>query len=334
MINAPNTKGQRLLYRGFAGVSIVHHRFGAGRKSGWNQDFEPGAVILCLNLEGSASLHMGGTSVSIGLRTVAVYGSAAPTLLGGCRDASQAQNFLIVKLSKAYWAKALEPRVPLAAFRLPVQHFLANEMHGDAAFAWAEPMSIGIQNLSLALIEPPIENRVGLPLWYEAKVFELISYYLFEPEDLPSPKRAAVSARDKLALRKRIELARSILDRDYENPPTLEMLASEVGCGVYQLSRSFSQETGMTIPQYLRQVRLERAERLLRSGRCNVTEAAFAVGYRSLSHFSKAFWEQFGCCPGLYGDPKLESQVRNWNGRLGKNFAWMRNRNPAKAEND
>ena len=56
----------------------------------------------------------------------------------------------------------------------------------------------------------------------------------------------------------------------------------------------------MTIPQYLRQLRMERAAELLRSGKFNVTEAALEVGYSSLSHFSQAFHETFGCCPGLY----------------------------------
>jgi AraC-like DNA-binding protein len=66
------------------------------------------------------------------------------------------------------------------------------------------------------------------------------------------------------------------------------------------LSRTFSAATGLTIPQYLRQLRLEKAAELLRSGKFNVTEAALEVGYSSLSHFSQAFHETFGCCPGLY----------------------------------
>jgi AraC-like DNA-binding protein len=57
---------------------------------------------------------------------------------------------------------------------------------------------------------------------------------------------------------------------------------------------------GMTIPQYLRQIRMERAAELLKSGKFNVTEAALGVGYNSLSHFSEAFSETMGCCPGLY----------------------------------
>ena len=45
---------------------------------------------------------------------------------------------------------------------------------------------------------------------------------------------------------------------------------------------------------------MEQAAELLRAGEYNVTEVALEVGYNSLSHFSAAFHETFGCCPGLY----------------------------------
>ena len=54
---------------------------------------------------------------------------------------------------------------------------------------------------------------------------------------------------------------------------------------------------------------MDRAAQLLREGRSNVTETAMIVGYSSLSHFSKAFWEAHGCCPGLYSNAKLASAV-------------------------
>ena len=73
-----------------------------------------------------------------------------------------------------------------------------------------------------------------------------------------------------------------------------------VGCSPYYLSRTFSQEAGMTIPQYLRSIRVERAAQLLRDGRWNVTEAALEVGYNSISHFSQAFCQTMGCCPAMY----------------------------------
>jgi AraC-like DNA-binding protein len=100
--------------------------------------------------------------------------------------------------------------------------------------------------------------------------------------------------------RDRVEKVIAILKRDLVNPPTLEEIGREVGCSHFYLSRTFSKEMGVTIPQHLRQLRLERAAELLRSGKFNVTEAALEVGYNSLSHFSQAFHEAFGCCPGLY----------------------------------
>jgi AraC-like DNA-binding protein len=90
------------------------------------------------------------------------------------------------------------------------------------------------------------------------------------------------------------------LARDIESPPSLSQLGREVGCSPFYLSRLFSEHTGMTISRYLRNLRLERAAELLRRGRVNVTEAAMAVGYSSLSHFSKAFAEMFGVCPSVF----------------------------------
>ncbi len=48
---------------------------------------------------------------------------------------------------------------------------------------------------------------------------------------------------------------------------------------------------------WLRRQRIERAAALIASGRCNVSEAAVEVGYRSLSHFSRAFFEEKGVSP-------------------------------------
>ena len=92
----------------------------------------------------------------------------------------------------------------------------------------------------------------------------------------------------------------ALLRKDLSNPPTLEDLGRLAGCSPFHLSRTFSAATGLTIPQYTRQLRMERAAELLQSGKFNVTEAALEVGYSSLSHFSQVFHETFGCCPGLY----------------------------------
>lgn len=100
--------------------------------------------------------------------------------------------------------------------------------------------------------------------------------------------------------RERVQKVRAILKESLAEPPPLEEIGRRVGCSPFHLSRIFAQETGKTITGCLRELRLERAAQLLRSGECNVTEAALEVGYNSLSHFTAAFRETFGCCPGLY----------------------------------
>jgi AraC-like DNA-binding protein len=97
-----------------------------------------------------------------------------------------------------------------------------------------------------------------------------------------------------------VEAVLAILRRHLAQTPPLEQIAREVGCSPFYLSRTFSKETGQTIPQYVRQLRMEKAAGLLRTGRYNVTEVAMEVGYNSLSHFSQTFHQTYGCCPGLY----------------------------------
>jgi AraC-like DNA-binding protein len=136
-------------------------------------------------------------------------------------------------------------------------------------------------------------------LYYESKALELITHSMaaLAPQ---APARPA----HKLPLNpedaKRIRHVRRVLEREFQNPPRLMDLARSVGVSHPKLNSCFREAYGATIFEYLREVRLSRARSLLEEGRMNVTEAAFEVGYASLSHFAKAFREHFGASPGHY----------------------------------
>jgi AraC-like DNA-binding protein len=138
--------------------------------------------------------------------------------------------------------------------------------------------------------------QAGRALWYQGQLLQLMAEFFFER---PGEDELFCDRQKRLA-RERTARVIAILQRDLINPPSLEAIGREAGCSPYYLSRIFSQEAGMTIPQYLRKLRMERAAELLREGAHNVTEAALEVGYSSLSHFSQAFCQTMGCCPGLY----------------------------------
>jgi DNA-binding response OmpR family regulator len=53
---------------------------------------------------------------------------------------------------------------------------------------------------------------------------------------------------------------------------------------------------------FIRTVRLKRAAVMLRESRGTVSEIAYAVGFKSVSHFSKSFSDQYGVVPSSYAD--------------------------------
>jgi AraC-like DNA-binding protein len=73
-----------------------------------------------------------------------------------------------------------------------------------------------------------------------------------------------------------------------------------VGTTHTQLNRGFGKLYGTSVVGCLRKMRLEKARHFLKNGDMNVTEAAIAVGYNSLSSFSRAFSSHFGLKPVSY----------------------------------
>ena len=310
-----NIQGEwRQLFGSFSreGVSVEFHQFRSEKVLDWSRSFHPDSLEICLNLQGTGSLRAEKGEIAIGVRSVACYLASPGAKFHATRTPGEHHHFVTVELSREFLATRLGSSV--GALVAPVRAFLEGGPETAAGFAAVEPMNMAVQGIVRSLEEPPIRGAVPAGrVWYEAKVLELVSLLLFAP--VVTPPEEMFCDRQKRINRERIEQVCALLARDLENPPTLEMLAKEVGCGEFHLSRTFSQHVGRTVPQYLRQLRLERAAQLLKEGRCNVTEAAMAVGYSSLSHFSKAFWETYGCCPGLYGNPKLRAVAQKANKR-------------------
>jgi AraC-like DNA-binding protein len=219
------------------------------------------------------------------------YYAIADGPLPATRTANDRHQFLTVEFSREHLQKQLadceadlDPQVRRAIF--PSKQ--------ESVISTPRPMGADQRGVVGSLLQPPVP-KAAQSLWYQSKALELMAHFLFAPKD---PELFCM--RQKRVARDRVERTKELLARDVANPPTLEALGQEVGCSPFHLSRIFSREVGLTIPQFLRNLRMDRAAELLRSGRYNVTEAATEVGYASLSHFSKAFCETIGCCPALY----------------------------------
>lgn len=85
-------------------------------------------------------------------------------------------------------------------------------------------------------------------------------------------------------------------DRINRNPGITELSAA-VGMSVDHFSRMFKRSTGMAPHQYLGDIRLDRAKRLLSDGRTPIIDIAYEIGYANPSQFSAFFRKRTGLSP-------------------------------------
>lgn len=86
---------------------------------------------------------------------------------------------------------------------------------------------------------------------------------------------------------------------------TTEALARELGMNRTYLCKLFAEETGLTVNQYVTQVKIEEGKRLMDITKKSVSEIAEYLGYSSQSHFQRAFRKCTGITPGAYRAGKI-----------------------------
>jgi AraC-like DNA-binding protein len=101
----------------------------------------------------------------------------------------------------------------------------------------------------------------------------------------------------KTAEREKLAQAKEILSQDLENPPSLTELSRQIGLNTFKLKKNFKAFFGVPVFKYLQNERLNLAHKLIRNQENTVQEAAWHVGYDSLSSFSNAFEKKFGYRP-------------------------------------
>lgn len=165
----------------------------------------------------------------------------------------------------------------------------------DAPMTWFGTDSPAKQCLMRQILDCPGTGGVGR-LFLESRVMELMGMQM---QDYINAEAAGATTRPLLGASdvERIHHARDVLVRDPENPPSLAELAQRAGINEKKLKQGFRQVFDTSVYGYFREHRMQKAREILLHGDSNVTEAAYAVGYQSLSHFSEAFKKRFGLLP-------------------------------------
>lgn len=78
---------------------------------------------------------------------------------------------------------------------------------------------------------------------------------------------------------------------------SVDHLCLELGMNRTKLYNFIKSGTGMSVGNYIRKIRLDKAAELLRTTDMSISEVGYAVGIESPSYFTRTFKEQFGSSP-------------------------------------
>ena len=102
---------------------------------------------------------------------------------------------------------------------------------------------------------------------------------------------------DERLLNRVMEVAESRLN---DHQFSVSSLSKEVGMSRPQLYRKLAYLTEISPNDFIRELRLKKAEKLMRRKEQNISEIALEVGFGNPSYFSKCFYNRFGTLPSQY----------------------------------
>ena len=137
-------------------------------------------------------------------------------------------------------------------------------------------------------------HDVADELYYTARMLDiLVLLCRSAPSSLIMEKR---SAENDIGLEK-ISKSLDFIEKNYMRDIHLKDIAKAAGFSEYYFSRLFKEITEKTFRRYLNEYRLKKAEEFLVNPEKTISEAAYAVGFNSISTFDRLFKLIKGCSP-------------------------------------
>ena len=234
---------------------------------------------------------------------------------GGFKEKNQhiGPNTNTIGSLKGAWGRmAIDPTLPVACVELLIDphllhrylpdHLIADVsgekqirlFRGQALLSY--PLDLELRNTALEILHPPPLKGPALELFYQSRAMILLSRQV---ELFCQHVGTVDSSPLKPDIRDQLAHAKSILTADFLNPPTIPVLARRCGLNEFTLKKEFKRTFNTTIFTFVQKMKMEQAWALIREKNHSVSEAANAVGYINVSHFSKAFKKQFSINPGI-----------------------------------
>lgn len=116
---------------------------------------------------------------------------------------------------------------------------------------------------------------------------------------------SSLSQADLESVKEMSELIKNYPDIQY----SLKYLSKKSGLSPFKLQEGFKIMHNRTVIDFIRNVRVELAEILIRTSELNISEIVYTVGLTSRSYFSKIFKEKYNCSPKFYQNNQIKLAV-------------------------
>jgi AraC-like DNA-binding protein len=235
--------------------------------------------LVSLILQGEKRLLIGTQLLSYAARNTFIASVDLPAI-GEIVKASATVPYLALRLTfdPAGVADLLRD-APKPAKMPDTRSFCVNAAGDNLIDAWLRLMR---------LLEQPDEIAVMAPLLEREILFRLLR----GPQGAVLRQVASIDGRF-LKIRDALIWIRT----HYANPFRVEELAYVAGMSASAFHRAFKASTGLSPLQYQKHLRLYDARRMLVTKPGNVASVAYAVGYESLSQFTREYARMFGLPP-------------------------------------
>lgn len=131
------------------------------------------------------------------------------------------------------------------------------------------------------------------------KIQNLIKWHKGNKQELIEPKikQVEITSVDQHMVNNATKYVEDNLDN---TDISVETLSAHLNMSRVQLYKRLVSVTGTTPSEFIRNIRLQHAEQLLRQSQQGVSEIAYQVGFNNPRYFSKYFTEMYGVTPSLY----------------------------------
>jgi AraC-like DNA-binding protein len=194
-------------------------------------------------------------------------------------------NFLEIRVGTKHFERLLSSEIPV----------LSNLIESGSNKVWpGNHLSItpSVYNVINEISNSPYLGKLNM-LFLEAKMTELLLLQATLFSQVDSLKPFSFKNSDKIKFYE----AQEFMNKYYMESYTIKQIASSIGINERKLTQGFKELFGLTIFEYINDLRMNKAKQLLLDEKKYVGEVSEMVGYKNQQHFTVAFKKKFGILP-------------------------------------